>query len=261
MLIINLLNHMKRHIFTLLLLVAGLQAAAQNNGDQLFRQGSQAYAKGDYATAITKWQSILDDGQESGALLYNMGNAYYRQEDYAHAVLFYERAHRLMPRDRDTRENLALAYSKTEDHIQQAPSLFIVTWWRALLSLFSPRGWMWACLLVAALAGTALALFLLSRSMAWRKGSFIAAIVLGACLLLVVAMAATSAHNATHRQEAIVTAPMTVVKSSPDQDGLDKFVLHEGTHLRLSDTEEHWTKVFIDDGNSGWLPNSDFETI
>lgn len=251
---------MKQHILPLLFLLLSLPAAAES-GSAPFQQGCQAYGQGHYDQAIAAWQSLLDGGQESGALYYNLGNAYYRQDDYAHAVLCYERAQRLMPRDRDTRENLALAYSKTEDHVQPMPRFFLASWWQGLLGLFSPRGWMWAALIVLAVTCAALSLFFLSRGFALRKSSFIASIVLGVFTLFSFLCVALSARQVSSHPEAVVMAPMTVAKSSPDQGGVDKFVLHEGTHLRLSDTDGGWTKVYIDDGNSGWLPNGDFETI
>lgn len=251
---------MKRYIITFVIIFLGLHTTVLGN-NHAFQQGSQAYAKGDYATAIAKWQSILKDGQESGELYYNIGNAYYRMDDFSHAILNYERAKRLMPRDQDTRENLALAYSKTEDHIPQVPKFFLVSWWQGMVSLFSPHDWMWTSIILLVLTGAALVTFFLSRDFGFRKTSFIISMVL--CVLLVFSFifVALSFQNVSIHQEAVVMAPMTVVKSSPDQGGVDKFVLHEGTHLRLTDTEDRWTKIYIDDGNSGWLPNEDFEKI
>ncbi len=242
-------------------LLAGLFPARAGSYNETFRDGAETYSKGDYAAAITIWQSILDEGQESGELYYNLGNAYYRLGDYAHAILQYERAARLMPRDKETKENLALAYSKTEDRIEQMPQLFFVAWWQAAVLYLSPRGWMWIVLVLLALTGTAVALFFLSRDYRWRKGTFVAALVLAVLLLLSAILVAASASRAAKHNEAIVIAPMTVVKSSPDQGGMDKFVLHEGAHLQLGISQDGWTKIEINDGNTGWMPNEDFEII
>ncbi len=252
---------MKRNILLIITLLMGLCPVMAGTHNQTFQDGAAAYSKGDYTTAIVVWQSILDDGQESGELYYNLGNAYYRLGDYAHAILNYERAARLMPRDKETKENLALAYSKTEDRIEQMPRLFFIEWWQAAVQFFSPRGWMWIALSLLALTGAAVTLFFLSRDYRWRKGTFVTSLTLGVLLLVSAVLVAASASRASKHNEAIVVAPMTVVKSSPDQGGMDKFVLHEGAHLQLGISQDGWTKIEINDGNTGWLPSEDFEII
>ncbi len=252
---------MKRNIILIITLLIGLCPVMAATHNQTFQEGVAAYSQGNYDNAIAAWQSILDDGQESGELYYNLGNAYYRLEDYAHAILNYERAARLMPRDKETKENLALAYSKTEDRIEQMPRLFFVAWWQGLIQFFNPRGWMWIAIMLLALTGTSVAWFFLSRDYRWRKGTFVATIVLAILLLFSAICVAVSASHVSKHHEAIVVAPMTVVKSAPDQGGMDKFVLHEGTHLQLGISQDGWTKIELNDGNTGWLPNEDFEVI
>lgn len=236
-------------------------AALPTDPDKLFAMGKEAYEKGQYHLAAEAWEAILAQGMESQAVYYNLGNAYYRSDDMAHAVLNYERALRLKPRDSDTRQNLKLAYSKTEDKIDRMPELFFVRWWRAITHWFSPRGWMWVCIAVLAPCMTALAAFLLSRSKKRRRRYFAATAVLGAAFIFSAAAATFSSLNVSSHREAIVMAPVSVVRSSPDQGGVDKMVLHAGTHLRLEETDGQWTKIRIADGNYGWMPNRDFTVI
>lgn len=249
--------------FAVLSLGAGIANAhkATSAQQQLFKQGKEAYEKGQYQAAIEAWKGILAQGQESNAVYYNLGNAYYRTDDIAHAILNYERALRLKPHDNDARQNLELAYSKTEDKIDRIPELFFVRWWRAVIHWFSPRGWMWVCIAVLALFTTLLASYLLGRTMRYRRKNFIATVAIGVVLIFCGTAATFSSQNVSTHQEAIVMAPATVVRSSPDQGGVDKMVLHAGTHLRLEEADGQWTKVRIADGNYGWMPNKDFEVI
>ena len=228
---------------------------------KLFQQGKEAYEKGQYDLAIEAWEGILAQGQESNAVYYNLGNAYYRTGDIAHAVLNYERALRLKPHDNDARQNLELAYSKTEDKIDRMPELFFVRWGRSITHWFSPREWMWVCIVVLAFFMTALVSFLLGRTVKYRKRSFIATVATGAVLIFVATAATFCTLNVSTHREAIVMVSVSVVRSSPDQGGVDKMVLHAGTHLRLEETEGQWTKIRIADGNYGWMPNSDFTVI
>lgn len=228
---------------------------------QSFEQGCKAYEQGNYKEAVSQWEGVLKDGKESGEVFYNLGNAYYRVGDMAHAVLNYERAHRLMPRDKDTKENLALAYSKIEDKIAKMPQLFVSRWWQALVHAFGIRGWMWVCIVFLALVCVAAAVFFLSHGVAMRKASLATGGVL-LFLLIIFSFAATNlSRDVSLHSEAIVMSPATVVKSSPDSGGLDKMVLHEGTKVWIEDEAEGWKKIRISDGNTGWLPKKDIEVI
>jgi SH3-like domain-containing protein len=60
---------------------------------------------------------------------------------------------------------------------------------------------------------------------------------------------------------AIVMTPSVTIKSSPDENGTDLFVIHEGLKVWVLDKVDNWSKITIADGNSGWLKNSDIEPI
>ena len=64
-----------------------------------------------------------------------------------------------------------------------------------------------------------------------------------------------------NRQEAIVFAASTTVKSSPDVSGTDLVVLHEGTKVAVKSTLGEWSEVELEDGNVGWMPSKDIEKI
>ena len=56
--------------------------------------------------------------------------------------------------------------------------------------------------------------------------------------------------------EAIVMMPTITVKSSPTSSGTDRFVLHEGTKVKVLDEADNWNKIKIADGSDGWLPSN-----
>ena len=56
-------------------------------------------------------------------------------------------------------------------------------------------------------------------------------------------------------------SPSVTVKSSPSQSGTDLFILHEGTKVKIIDEVGEWYEVKIDDGNSGWIKDSEMEII
>lgn len=221
--------------------------------DSRFADGNARYEEGDYEGALEAYRSILSDGQESWELHYNMGNAYYRLDSLGKSILSYERALRLAPTKKEVKENLALAYSKTEDRIEVLPTLFLVEWFRAVVGLFTPRGWRTACVILMVLVCASLCLFFIAQDYKRRRSLFITSALLGFLLLLTILNATFSAHYASHSKEAIVTDAMVVVKGSPDSKSVDKFVLHEGTKVTVTDQQDQWWQIELSDGKSGWI--------
>ena len=61
--------------------------------------------------------------------------------------------------------------------------------------------------------------------------------------------------------EAIVFSPTVTIKSSPDEQGTDLFVLHEGTKVFVLDEMGDWNKIKLASGSIGWIPLSSIEQI
>lgn len=251
---------MKKILIFLTAALAWASVTAQTP-DEWMNRGNDAFKSSDFPAAIEAYNAILASGFESADLYYNMGNAYYRMEEFGQAVLNYERALRIRPNFHDAKQNLELAQSKTEDQIAALPEVFLVKWGRTLVSLLSPTGWRIALLVAIALLALFVVVFLLSSDYGWRKGmlagSAVAVVLVGICI----ACAAVSHTHYNRHNEAIVTVPMTVVKSSPEAGSVDKMVLHEGTKVIIEETLGNWHKIHIADGNSGWMESQDITII
>ena len=251
---------MKKLISILCVILVASTSMAQSS-QQLMQKGNDAYGKGDYEAAVEAYNAVLTSGQQSAELYYNLGNAYYRQDEMGQAILNYERALRLKPHFTDARQNLELAYSKTEDKIDELPQVFLAQWAHAVVTWFSPNGWLVVLLILAALLALLVVFFFVGSDYAWRKRSLLVGLLL--CLALLLATACTIASHVQYnkRDKAIITNPMIVMKGSPEAGGIDKMVLHEGTKVTVDETLGFWHKVHIADGTSGWVESSDVTII
>jgi len=55
------------------------------------------------------------------------------------------------------------------------------------------------------------------------------------------------------RDAAIVTASSVNVKKTPEANGTDQFVIHEGTRVNITDRSiRSWLAIRLDDGREGW---------
>lgn len=254
--------HIKKHIATLAALLLALSANLfAENADDIFNQANDQYKSGNYAQSIELYNQLLGSGYESAALYYNLGNAEFRNGNLGRSILNYERALRLSPADNDIRNNLEFARSKTTDNINEIPSFFLYDWTMAVINTLSPNGWAIACIVLMFLACAIWAFFFIAKSYSTKKTSFFTGLALTVILVVAIVNLCVSNGMANRHDQAIVLGAAVSVKTSPDFDSADKFLLHEGTKVEVEDSINEWTKVKIADGNTGWIETSLIETI
>lgn len=229
--------------------------------DDKFVEANNLYKVGEYEQAIDVYNSILAQGYISAPLYYNLGNAYFRTDNLAAAILNYERALKIEPLDKDVQQNLEYANSKTHDRFNKVPELFITKWFNAVLGWFTISQWGVATIILMVLVCVSVVVFLLANSYRIRQVSFYVGIV----MLVLLVCSYVNANVLNNRMEnlkyAIVMQPTAMVKSSPDENSADKFLVHEGCKVEIEDNVNNWCKVKLSDGNTGWVEDSSLENI
>ncbi len=242
-----------------LLLVLPLGARAAEPADSLWNAGLAAYADGRWNEAGEAWTSIADEGLESAELYYNIGNACFKGGDIAHAILWYERSLKVDPSYGDARFNLEFARTQVQDRIDEVPEFFLEVWGRKACWLLPSGAWAWLCIVFFAITLAMLLLFLLGSGGA-RKAGFFTGIATLLLTLLCLDFAFWQRTDALKHDSAIITAPVTEVKSSPGS-GVSLFVLHEGTKVKILETVGDWDNIELSDGRQGWLKSGSAERI
>lgn len=272
---------MKRIIILSLLLISALcMSNAQNEAAQdTIKQNIKelagdgevtgrfiaAYNNGDFDEAIKILEKEKDaqklKGLESADLYYNLGNAYFRNKDIAHAMLNYERALLLNPGDRDTKHNIAYASTQIEDKILVADTFFLTTWVSYIQHSFSANTWAVVAVVSFLLLIGFLFLFFFGKSIMIKKTSFYVGIVL--IILVVSANIFTyrQKQEIEHRTTAIIMVPSVSIKSSPDINSKELFILHSGTKVKITKEDRRWLEIEISDGNVGWIQRDALEVI
>ena len=247
----------------LLLLVSFLPlfAIAQGEATTLFRKGNDEFAKWRYKDAITSYQQITGKGYQSAAVYFNLGNAYYKSGDIPSALLYYEKAHKIVPGDEDINSNIRFANAKTVDKIEQPPQFFILNWWDAVILSFPLHTLAIAAILFLLAGFGALIFYLFTQSVVFKKASFYSALALIFSGLLVMFIAGRQDHYFEAHHQAIIFAGTVKVKSEPVDNSKDLFVIHEGTKVELMDNQNGWIKIGLLNGNTGWIRLTDIKEI
>ena len=257
---------MKRFLLTLALacFATGLiaqETEAPKSQAAIWKSAEEAYSVGDFDGAIREYQSLEKAGAVSSSLFYNLGNAFYRKGSVGKAILYYERALKLDPADKDIRNNLDMARLQTLDKIDSVPQFILVEWVKNLRNKLSSNAWAIVSLILLALGVALLLLCKFGRSTSSRRLYFIIAMILLLFTIFSFLFSLSLARQATGNDTAVVVENIGSVKSSPAAGGNSIFVLHEGTKVKILESVEQWSRIEIQDGRQGWIKTSDIEVI
>lgn len=229
--------------------------------DSLWNMGNRHYGNSDFESAISAYKALEDNGLANASVYYNLGNAYFRTNDIKRAILYYERALRLDPRNEDIRYNLDLSGTYVTDRIEAVDELFLLTWLKRLGDKGTLGQWTVLSIVFFALTLLAAALFLLVR----RTGARYTFFWVGWLFLLLVFISFSGAfyqyRKITNDREAIVFSASVTAKSSPDENGNNLFIIHEGLKVHIEDKVGAWCEIRLPDGSKGWVLQSDIEVI
>ncbi len=224
--------------------------------DSLFNNANNAYNKGDYATAIKNYKSILTEGETSAALYYNLANANYKTNHIAESIYYYEKALQLKPGDADIQNNLAFAQKMVIDDIKSVPETGISKMFNNVIGVFGYNGWAWAAVVCSFIFAIIFLLYYFSIAPKLKRLFFSVSL-----LALVVAIFSTifAFHQKNiidKSQYAIVFSKEAPVHSEPNPRSNNAFTLHEGTKVEVTGTFQGWTEIQIDNGSEGWIQTS-----
>lgn len=238
------------YIATFLLLSSCLWAG---ENEDLITQADKDYSEGLYNNAIENYSKVLQNGYVSAGLYYNLGNAYFKTNDLASAILYYEKARRLAPDDEDIQFNLNVANSRITDKIEEIPVIFYKRWGNRILNSFDLTTWARFNVALFIIILVLITVFFLSGKLLLKKITFWTAIIVFVFFLLTLTFSIQSYHRINKIHEAVVFNPSLTVKSSPTENSVDLFVVHEGTKVSITDQLGIWYEIRIANGSAGWV--------
>lgn len=252
----------KSLIILLVVLVASESkvSASEDFYEDLYTQANEAYKAGEYDSAKVLYSEIVQNGMVSSELFYNLGNTYFKQGQIPEAILYFERALKIAPDDEDARYNLSIANTYITDKITPVENVFISNGWNALVFAFSVTTWSIIFIGLLFIASALFTLFAVSTNRKMKQLGLIGGIIV-ISIAIATLLLTNSAFNQLNTKQAIVFAPSITVKSEPGLNATDQFVIHEGLKVEILDIEGDWTRIRLDDGNSGWLQSQSIEQI
>lgn len=237
------------------------------------------YENGEYAKAADAYESVAKVDGGSAGLYYNLANSYAQTGNFGNAILYYSRAHRLDPSNKQIRNNLGYFTSKVEDSnraelrgkkisVSPDPETFFKTAHRVIAE--DVRSDYWATLSVGCfilfLGGVAVYLF--CSNVLLRKTGFFGGIALFLLSVMFIIFSFMSANYFDSHDHAVLMTYKTPLLIEPSSDAKPATnQLCQGTCFEIVAEETNvegiptWYKVRLNADIEGWLRASDIEII
>jgi len=248
------MNHIKYILlFSVLLLVSG-KLFSDND---LHTKAEKLYAEKNYKEAIVVYESILKEGYTSYKLYYNLGNAYYKNKELGKAIYNYELAKELNPNNEDVKTNLKIANEKTIDKIDSKENFFMSVIKSGLINVLSTAGWAWLSIISLALAFIGMFTFFMPKNIFLKRVGFFAAALSFIVFAMSMVLGFSALKDKQHVKFAVVIAREIRTHEEPVSASPSKFTLHEGTRVKVIETNPEWTNIKLENGNEAWVPTED----
>ncbi len=245
------MKHFKALLFFILLALGSF--AQKSEMLATFEQANKLYAEGKFAQSATLYDSIIASGYESADLYYNTGNAYFRLNKNTEAIYFYEKSKQLAPSNEALIHNLELANLQIYDKIKPMPEFALKRFFRALIKSQSADFWAYTSVFLFVIVLGLIYLYLVSGKQKVRLFSFLGGLFLIALSTTSFVFAADRQSELTHAKSGIIFAPAVSVKSEPNNNSAELFVIHEGLKVEITDYSENWYEVKLASGMTGWV--------
>lgn len=231
------------------------------NAKDIFSKANELYKQQKFEEAAQQYEKIITLGYESAEVHYNLGNCYYKTNQIGFTILNYERAIKLEPDNEDFDFNLRLANLKVNDRIEPIPQMIIAKWLQQFLSIQNADGWSKIALVLIWLSLFLAALFLLANQFKIKRLAFVISFLLLFTSFIFLAIAFKQNDYEQQHRFGIVMVTNTYIKSAPQTNATDLFILREGVKAEITETENDWQKIKLADGKVGWIKANDIEII
>ena len=243
------------------ILIFGFSFGLWAQNETLFEEGNALYNKGQYAEAIEKYETILDNDQHSAELYYNLANAHYKLNNIAPSIFYYEKALQLKPNDADIKNNRAFAQKMTVDGFVETPQVGFSKIINNTINLLSFDHWAILSVVGVILFVILYLTYYFSYNTNKKRLAFVLSLLSVIIALVAVSMAFQRYGLDKRDQPAIVFAQEIRVKAEANKSSEEVFRLHEGTKVQVLEIYEDWRKIQLSDNSVGWIPKEGIKLL
>jgi tetratricopeptide (TPR) repeat protein len=219
------------------------------------------YEKGDYKRCVIAYENLASRYNiQCMTLFYNLANAYCQRGDLGHAILYYKKAQKLAPRDREVGANLRIAQARARVTIRPDESrnnteslgrkvVRLFSFFEGVAASLTFRWLLVGCVVLAVFFGHQ------------RRWLIRLSIVLAVLFYLSVGATVYKAYVQKSYRQAVVVVQDCPVRKKPNRSEVTAAVLREGTTVEIKNRRNGWYRIALGDGKLGWIREDYLEEI
>jgi len=241
---------MKKNIFILsILLLIPLLICAKEYDLTL---ANNAFQEQNYQKAEEEYMKVANEGVKNFELFYNLGNTYFKLNDLGNARLYYEKAAKFEPMNKELNENIAmlLASIKDKEDIQRS---FVETLLRKVYFAFSINLLGVFVLIFFVLMMAFIVLLIMSRSAVLKRIVKIFLVILAVIFFLVTVTEVMRIRDFYTDDSAVILDETVIAYSGPSDDFPQVFTIHDGLKVSIERFDNDWVLIKLPSGNGGWV--------
>ena len=213
---------------------------------------NKAYQDQNYTKAKEGYEEVVKQGVENFILFYNLGNTYFKLGEKGLARLYYEKAKRFQPQNKELAQNIDLLKSTLKDKeetqetfLEQVAQNIFYFFSINLLTIFGIASFMILMLITA--------FMVISRSDVSKK--IIRAFMLLFSILFVffLIFTVTRLMQFHSKNSAVILEETVLAYSGPTQEFEQVFTIHEGLKVKIEKLDGDWVLIKLPTGNGGWI--------
>ncbi len=213
-----------------------------------------------YSEAISKYQVILSDGQKGVSLFNNLGLAYYYSEKLPEAVLYFEKALRLSPSNKQVRHNLEVANAAINHEVYELEKFFLTSWWESFFLSMHPDSFaVITLLLIFVFLLSLFALLFKRRTLLFKPARWVA--VISILLVILFFTASIKGTRVIKSGDARILMKEAQGFREPGENSEQNYLLKAGSKVWLEESKDGWYKLELINRDTCWVTNVSMEKI
>ncbi|MBC8527039.1 MAG: tetratricopeptide repeat protein [Candidatus Cloacimonetes bacterium] len=245
----------KAILFIILLLIFSMLSAEYDLSD-----ANNAYQNLNYEKAKDIYESLINKGVKSFVLFYNLGNTYFKLKNFGLARLYYEKAAKYKPLDKDLLLNISLLKSKLKDK-EESKEPFLINVFHNIFYFFSINIQCIFVLVFFILIMLTVAGLVLARRISVKKLLKLLLIIFSFCFMIFLIVTIARLSIFYNNNSAVIISETVFAYSGPSEDFPQVFTIHEGLKICIEKFDKDWVLIKLQSGNGGWVEKESLSVI
>ncbi|RLC48999.1 MAG: hypothetical protein DRH57_01020 [Candidatus Cloacimonadota bacterium] len=219
-------------------------------------EANELYKEQKYEQARDIYLQLVQKDVKNSKLFFNLGNTYFKLQKYGKARLYYEKARKLSPNDKDILYNIQFIKQYLTDKVPEEEDSFILKVLKKINNFFGINLVLWVILgLFIILSVQLIFLILCRREKDVQLQKFLLSIT-AVIFMFSLFYGIVKLSYFQKNEFGVIISDTIDGYSGPGTDYKKTFTIHEGLKVSIEEEQDNWYLIKLPNGIGGWIEKS-----